>query len=83
MFSIRFEIDERKIYSNTIAISMHKLVKIYSSVSRTVKCNNIGFILFIFDILPTKGQIISEKNCGVLNFPNKQQNYCKDFCPSH
>ena len=28
----------------------------------------------------TKGQIISEQHCGVLNFPKKQQNYCKDFC---
>ena len=24
-----------------------------------------------------KGAIISEQNCGVLNFPKKQQNYCK------
>ena len=39
------EIDERKIYSNIIAISMHELVKIYRSVSRTVKCNNICFII--------------------------------------
>ena len=30
-----------------------------------------------------KGQIISEQNCGVLHFPKKQRNYCKDFCPSH
>ena len=30
----------------------------------------------------TKGQIISEGNCGVLNFPKKQRNYSKDFCPS-
>ena len=27
-----------------------------------------------------KGQIISEQNYGVLNFPKKQRNYCKDFC---
>ena len=26
----------------------------------------------------TKGQIISEQNCGVLNFPKKQRNYCKN-----
>ena len=30
-----------------------------------------------------KGQIISEQRCGVLNFPKKQLNYCKDFCPTH
>ena len=30
-----------------------------------------------------KGQIISEQNCGVLNFPKKQQKYCKDFGPCH
>ena len=30
----------------------------------------------------TKGQIISEQNCGVLNFSKKQRNYCQDFCPS-
>jgi hypothetical protein len=30
----------------------------------------------------SKGQIISEQNCGVLNFPKKQQNYCKDICPT-
>ena len=30
-----------------------------------------------------KGQIISEQYCGVLNFPKKQRNYFKDFCPSH
>ena len=29
-----------------------------------------------------KGPIISEGNCGVLNFPKNQQNYFKDFCPS-
>ena len=28
---------------------------------------------------PTKGEIISEQYCGVLNFPKKQQN----FYPSH
>ena len=31
---------------------------------------------------PPKGQIISEGNFGVLNFPKKQQNYFKDFWPS-
>ena len=31
----------------------------------------------------TKGQIISEQNCGVLDFPKKEQNYCKDFCTCH
>ena len=31
----------------------------------------------------TKDQIISEQICGVLNFPKKQRNYCKDSCPSH
>ena len=30
----------------------------------------------------SKGQIISEQNCGVLNFPKKQRNYCENFCPS-
>ena len=29
-----------------------------------------------------KGQIISEGNSGVLNFPKKQRNYFKNFCPS-
>ena len=38
------EIDERKIYSNIIAISMHELVKIYRSVSYFI-CNNICFII--------------------------------------
>ena len=33
-------------------------------------------------ILVVKGQIISEQNCGVLNFPKEQRNYCKDFSPS-
>ena len=28
-----------------------------------------------------KGQIISEQICGVLHFPNKQRNFCQDFCP--
>ena len=27
-----------------------------------------------------KCQIVSEQNCGALNFPEKQQNYCKDVC---
>ena len=30
----------------------------------------------------SKGQIISEQNFGVLNFPKKQRNYCENFCPS-
>ena len=29
-----------------------------------------------------KGQIISEGNCGVLNFPKNQQYYFLDFCHS-
>ena len=29
----------------------------------------------------TKGQIISEMNFGVLNFPKNQPNFCKAFCP--
>ena len=29
-----------------------------------------------------EGQIIPKQNCGVLDFPKKQRNYCKDFCPS-
>ena len=33
-------------------------------------------------IIMTKVQIISEVNCGVLNFPKNQQNYLKNFCPS-
>ena len=32
-------------------------------------------------LLPAKGQIISEGNWGVLNFPKKQLNYFKDFFP--
>ena len=49
--NIRFEIDERKIFSNTIiAISLHKLVKIYRSVSSTVKYNNICFITHFWHI---------------------------------
>ena len=31
---------------------------------------------------PSKGQIISEEKCSVLNFPEKRLNYFKDFCPS-
>ena len=31
---------------------------------------------------PSKGQIISEENCGVLNCIEKRWNYFKDFCPS-
>ena len=34
-------------------------------------------------LISAKGQIISEQNCGVLNFPRKRRNYCKDICPSH
>ena len=37
---------------------------------------------FLKNILANKGQIISEGNCGVLNFPKNQRNYCKDFCSS-
>ena len=29
-----------------------------------------------------KGQIISEGNCGVLNFPKKTQKNLTNFCPS-
>jgi len=29
-----------------------------------------------------KGNIISEGNCGVLNFPKDHRNYFEDFCPS-
>ena len=46
----------------------------------------IDFTNKIYQNMPqclSKGQIISEQNCGVVNFPKKQQNYCKDFCPSH
>ena len=32
--------------------------------------------------LSTKGQITSERNSCVLNFPRNQRNYLKDFCPS-
>ena len=31
----------------------------------------------------SKGQIILEQNCGVLDFPKKQRYYSKNFCPSH
>ena len=33
-------------------------------------------------VFAPKGQIISEVNFGVLNFPKNQQNYLKDFCPN-
>ena len=29
-----------------------------------------------FEFQGAKGQTISEQNCGVLNFPKMQQNYC-------
>ena len=35
----------------------------------------------IWQTLP-KGQIISEVNCGVLNFQKNKRNYSKNFCPS-
>jgi hypothetical protein len=28
----------------------------------------------------SKGLLISEQICGVLNFPKMQRNYCQDFC---
>ena len=32
---------------------------------------------FMLNLITTKGRIISEQNCGVLNFQKKkQQNYC-------
>ena len=39
-------------------------------------------LLIHLNCIITKGQIISEQICGVLNFPKMQRNYCKDFCPS-
>ena len=40
------------------------------------KCARYSFIVH------TKGQLISEQICGVLNFPKMQRNFCQDFCPS-
>ena len=48
-----------------------------------VICNGFYYILSRDYFALTKGQITSEQNCGVLNFPKKQRNYFKDFCPSH
>ena len=36
----------------------------------------------IEETLEAKGQIISDGNCCVLNYPENQQNYFKDFFPS-
>ena len=33
------------------------------------------------DVTVAKGQIISERNCGILNFPKKQRKNLTNFCP--
>ena len=43
------------------------------------------FDLLLFDIFLHayyKGQLISKQNHGVIVFPKKQTEYCKDFCPN-
>ena len=38
--------------------------------------------IFLFFTVHTKGQIILEGNCVVLNFLKNQQNYIQNFYPS-
>ena len=43
---------------------------------------NTGFIRLVITN-GHKGQIVSEENFGVFNFPKKNDEFFKDFCPSN
>ena len=52
------------------------IIFFYSQTSLKNLCHLTDFIYLPFKHIHvlTKGQIISEENCGVLNFPKKQRN---------
>ena len=75
-FFVFFDHFWNKLFHLTISVGCEEIrgidMKRYSNCLEEIHGN---FVLH-------KGQIISEGNCGVINFPKKQRTYSKDFFSS-
>ena len=67
-----------RVASNVVPLWRRRPPRFNSSQVLTIpEFINLRIFITIFSLFwSSKGQIISEQNYGVLNFPKMQQNYC-------
>ena len=79
-WTIECEICQKKFSSKKNLASHTK--NNHSRYENEITAKSKDYVREIFDAIPIKGQLISERNFGVFKSTKKQTKFMKEFCPS-